>query len=420
MALDVPDRIEGYPDASRYIDAGADPEIVQDPYPTLARVMEHGPVQKAENGRVAGVRLPDNFMFEQNCPEVYFALTYSACRKVGMDAKNFSNASAYGPTLGRTFGETLMALDAPRHTQLKRLVLPAFSHRIVNEDLVKIATPVVNEALDRIVDKGRGELIADFCAGFPFVVVARILGVPDDLAQEAEDLVIAATTMHDDPARALAALDEMNTLYMKVVQAHRQGGYDDLTSALLEAEIDGAKLTDDEVVGFIKQIIAAGLDTTVRATATFIYLMLEHPDQFEDLQRNPDLLENAVYEAMRHQAAGGYLPRVALNDVELEGVRIPAGSGVYGVIHSANRDPARWDDPERFDIRRPRQQFMTLGTGPHACLGANLTIAEQMIALKAVFARLKNLRKDPDRWDDAKLRGFQLRSPTQLPVLWDA
>jgi len=420
MAVDIPDRVIGYPDASRYIDAGIDPDLDHDPFPALARVMEQGPVLKAENGSVAGVRLPDNFMFEQHGHDVYFALSYSACRTVGMDAKNFSNALAYGPTLGRTFGETLMALDAPRHTQLKRLVLPAFSHRIVNEDLVKIATPVVDAALDRIVDKGRGELIADFCAGFPFIVVARILGVPDDLAQEAEDLVIAATMMHTDAAKALAALDSMNALYMKVVKAHREGGYDDLTSALLAAEIGGEKLTDDEVVGFIKQIIAAGLDTTVRATATFIYLMLEHPDQFEDLQRNPDLLENAIYEAMRYQAAGAYLPRIALNDVELEGVRIPAGAGVYGVIHSANRDPARWDDPHRFDIRRPRQQFMTLGTGPHACLGANLTIAEQLIALRAVFGRLKNLRKDPERWHDAQLRGFQLRSPTQLPVLWDA
>lgn len=409
---------QGYPDASRYVDGPIDPAMDRDPFSALGKLMLQGQVVKQEPSGDPALRLPDNMMFSHFGREVYVALSFNAARKVASDAKNFSNELGYA-TLRQTFGETLMTMDGAGHAKMKRLVLPSFGHRIVNEDLVKMATPIVEQTLDAFAGDGQGELISQFTAKFPFLIIAKMFGVPASLAQEAENLVIDGTSMADNPERALAALHGMDAMYQKVVDAHRAQPADDLVQALIDTEVDGVKLSDAEIVSFLKQIMAAGLDTTTRQVANLIYLLLENPDQFDDLKANPELLENAIFEAMRFESAGGSVPRVALHDTEVEGVVIPKGAGVYACIHSANRDPARWDNPDKFDIRRERKQFMTLSAGPHACLGANLTIAEQKIAMTSMLSRLKNLRKDPQRWNDVAIRGFMLRSATQLPVLWD-
>lgn len=409
----------GYADAVAYVDPDIDPAFDRDPQGKIAELVKIGPVLNAGQVEAAGLSIPDNFLFGKSGREVYYALSFEAARRVAMDAKNFSNEEGYGETLRRTFGKTLMSMDGSEHAQMKKLVLPSFSHRVVNEDFVHMAEPIIAAALDQIVPHGRGELVSQFMAIFPFQIIASIFGVPSNLASEAEELMVAATSMGKDPERALAALDGMNAMYQRIVDDHRISQADDLVTALMNTRVDGEQLSDEEIVAFLKQIVAAGLDTTARQTANLVYLLLEHPDQFDDLRANPDLLENAIFEGMRFESAGGFSPRVALHDTEVEGVLIPKGAGVYAVIHGANRDPKRWTDPDIFDIRRPRKQFMTFGAGAHACLGANLTIAEQKIAMEGVLRRLTNLRKDPERWDGTEIRGYQLRSATKLPVLWD-
>lgn len=408
-----------YRTASQYIDFGVDPAFDRDPYTSFAKLRGLGPVVVLTEALQSEFGFPDNLLYRSAGREVFLGLTYNACRTIASDAKNFSVATAYQDTLAKAFGEILITTDGPKHTQLKKLVLPSFAHRIVNEDLVSMAAPLIKKELDEIAPRGRGELIADFTSKFPFQIVAKIFGIPPHLHQEAEELATAGQRMGDDPAGAMAALAGMNAMYLKVVDDHRVNRADDLIGTLLDTEIDGVKLTDDEIVGFLKNIIAGGLDTTSRQVANLIYLLLENPDQFDDLKTNPELLEGAIQEGMRLVAAGGWTPRVALDDVEIEGVLIPKGSGVYPVIHSANRDPSRWENPDRFDIQRPRKMNMSFGAGAHACLGANLSMLEQKVAMKGVLAQLKNLRKDQLRWHDAEMRGINLRSPTQLPVLWD-
>lgn len=409
----------GYADAVVYVDPDIDPDFDRNPQGKIAELLKIGPVVSARQVEAAGLSIPDNFLFAKSGREVFYALSYDAARRVAMDAKNFSNEEGYGETLRRTFGKTLMSMDGSEHAQMKKLVLPSFSHRVVNEDFVRTAGPIITGTLDRIAPQGRGELISEFMAIFPFQIIAQIFGVPAHLAAEAEQLTIAATSMGKDPERALAALDGMNAMYQRIVDDHRISEADDLVTALMKTEVEGERLSDEEIVAFLKQIVAAGLDTTARQTANLVYLLLEHPDQFDDLRANPDLLENAIFESMRFESAGGYSPRVATNDTDVEGIVIPRGAGVYAVIHGANRDPKRWSDPDTFDIRRSRKQFMTFGAGAHACLGANLTIAEQKIAMEGILRKLPNLRKDTDRWAGTEIRGFQLRSATKLPVLWD-
>lgn len=157
----------------------------------------------------------------------------------------------------------------------------------------------------------------------------------------------------------------------------------------------------------------------MRQLGNLVYLLLENPEQFEDLRNNPDLLDAAIWESLRVICAGGYSPRVSTRDTEVCGVKIPAGSGIYAVTHSANRDPSRWENPDKFDIRRKKLPIASFGFGVHTCLGMALSLAEQRIAMSLLLSRMPNLQKDPDNWPGTVVRGFQLRSPTRLPVLWD-
>jgi cytochrome P450 len=412
--------VDDYPIATPYVDFGIDAAFDLDPYTPLLELAKRRPVVEGKDGAFGGVPVPDNFLFGLNGVQTFLALSYDAWRQVAMDHETFSSEKGYELTLGKVFGKTLMNMDEPEHGRYKKLVLPSFSHRMVTNELAKIAEPIIDECLNQIEKQGRGELIAGFATKFPYLIVAKLFGVPPEFADESERLVVASLRMGADPGSAIAAFGQMNALYQKIVDQHKAAPQDDLTSLLLRTEVDGQKLSDEEVVSFLKQIVAAGLDTTVRQFGNLIYLLLENPEQFADLRANPDLLESAIWESLRRIAAGGMIPRIALKDTEVCGVRIPKGAGVYAVIHVANLDAIRWPDPLKFDIRRKRTPIATFGSGVHSCLGMSLAIAELSIAMRAVLSRLKNLRKDPVRWSDSVVRGYQLRSPTKLPVIWDA
>lgn len=410
---------EDYVSASHYVDFEIDPQFDEDPIGALFPILEQKTVVAGRNNLFDGVPVPNNNFFPNEDQDVFLVLGYEAWRQFSTDRESFANNPAYMRSIGKVFGKTLMTMDEPDHSHYKKLIMPSFSHRSVTTDIAGIAGPIVENCLDNIVKNGRADLVSEFTLHFPYLIVAKLFGVPPDLAQEAHRLVIQSMLLGDDPAAAMAAFEGMNSLYMEVVKRHKVGKHDNLTSMLMETEVDGVRLSDEEVVSFIKMIMAAGLDTTVRQTANLIYLLLENPDQFEDLKANPDLLEPAIWEASRLISAGGNQPRWAIKDTMLDGVHIPAGSGVYGMLQLANVDPRVFNDPLKFDIRRKKKPIATFGAGPHVCLGMSLSLVEMKLAMQGVLDRLPNLRKDPDHWDQVKVRGLQLRSPTILPVLWD-
>lgn len=411
---------KGYASPSHYIDFEVDPAFDEDPVGALFPVLEKKTVVAGRNNIFDGVHVPNNNFYPNEDQDVFLVLGFEAWRQFSSDNEAFANNPAYMRAIGKAFGKTLMTMDEPDHSHYKRLIMPSFSHRSVTTDIASLAAPIISECLDQVAHKGRGELMSEFTLHFPYLIVAKLFGVPPDLAQEAHSLVINSMRLGDDPAAAMAAYEGMEKLYMEVVQRHKVGEHDNLTSMLMDTEVNGVRLTDEEVVSFIKMIMAAGLDTTVRQTSNLIYLLLENPEQFEDLKANPDLLESAIWESTRLIPAGGNQPRWAVRDTVLDGVHIPKGSGLYGILNLANVDPRIWEDPLKFDIRRKKRPIASFGTGPHVCLGMSLSLVEMKIAMEGVLERLPNLRKDPEYWDQVKVRGLQLRSPTMLPVLWDA
>ena len=199
--------------------------------------------------------------------------------------------------------------------------------------------------------------------------------------------------------------------------ARRREPRDDLISTLARAEIDGERLSDDEIYSFLRLLLPAGVETTYRSTGNLLFGLLSNPEQLEAVRADRSLIPQAIEEAIRWDAPLLIITRVATRDTELAGVRIPAGSSVMPMLGSANRDETRWDDPDRFDIFREAKPHIGFGHGTHVCLGMHLARLEMRVALELLFDRLPNLRLDP-AGDDPHIRGQVFRSPTSLPVLF--
>ena len=409
-----------YPDASHYTDGDIDRAFQLDPVTPMLELAKAGPILKrGDDRRVQGVAIPNGLILPDGERDIYFALSYDACLEVLMDNKRFSSEKAMENSLKKSADKNMTAMDDPEHRYYKKLILPSFTHRIVNEELDRVARPIVVNLLDKIAASGEAELISTFAVRFPFDIVATLFGVPLSLAEECAELTGYVLAPAVDMERAMAARDRLYELYQIVIDEHRDNPTDDLTTMLLETEVDGDSLTDAEIRMFIFQIVGAGLDTTARQMSTLIMQLLDHPDQFELLRRQPGLHEAAIFESLRTCPAASLAARVALEDSEICGVQLPEGAGIYTSFITANRDEQRWPNPNEFDITRDMQRSLSFGYGIHSCLGQHLAMVEMKIALEELINRLPNLRKDKRRWQSVKLCGYQMRSPTQLPVCWD-
>jgi cytochrome P450 len=195
-----------------------------------------------------------------------------------------------------------------------------------------------------------------------------------------------------------------------------------MISELVRAEIDGEKLDDEDIYSFLLLLLPAGIETTYRSLGSLLHNLLTNPDQLEAVRQDRKLVPKAIEENLRTDSPIQVVPRLTLRETELAGVKIPADSMVIPLLGAANRDPAFIDNPERFDITRPLVKHITFGNGVHTCIGLHLAKMEIGIAMNKLLDRLPNLRYDWDKAKaiDAHIRGKTFRSPTAVPVLWDA
>jgi cytochrome P450 len=187
----------------------------------------------------------------------------------------------------------------------------------------------------------------------------------------------------------------------------------------VKADIDGEKLTDEAINSFLLLLLPAGAETTYRSSGNLLFLLLTHPDQLAAVQRDRTLVDQAIEEALRLEPPLLMINRTATEDVELGGVTIAAGVDVSTCLGSANHDETRWENPDAFDIFRAPKQHVAFAFGPHMCLGMHLARLETRVVVNAVLDRLPAVRLDPDG-DDPHIRGMIFRSPTSVPVLFDA
>jgi cytochrome P450 len=304
------------------------------------------------------------------------------------------------------------------HRINRALVSPAFRQRLMPGLIGPLLEPVAHELVDRFEARGEADLVADFTSRYPFLIINRLLGLPRHAEEEVRRWGITMLDIQRNHDGALQASREFMEFVDPILQERRESPGDDLLSTLATTEVEGQRLTDEEIFNFLRLLFPAGADTTYLGLGSTIYRLLTNSDQLELVLANPDEeCRWAGEEALRLDPPTSWIPRLNPRDVVWHGIDIPAGAPMMLGIMAANRDPAVYDDPDRFDVKRHPQVVMTFGYGEHFCLGAHLARTELQIALKVIVERLPNLRLTTA--DGVRITGtihHLLRGPTKLPV----
>ncbi|HEU4760617.1 MAG TPA: cytochrome P450 [Dehalococcoidia bacterium] len=369
------------------------PGVHADPYPMYRQLREEDPVHWSE--------LMDSWVLTRY-DDMVAVLTdgarFSADRR---SARNRFTQMAeqveqeFGP-FGRT--PTMLTSDPPLHTRLRRLVSKAFTPRAV-ENLRPRIQDIVDHILAGVREGGGMDIIWDLAYPLPVIVIAEMLGVaPEDrdkFKRWSDDVVatlggpfIAPDVMQ----RAQASVTELSDYFKGIIGQRRQEPRDDLISGLIAAEEQGQVLSEDEILATCILLLVAGNETTTNLIGGSVLTLLQHPQQLEQLRRDPALIQTAVEELLRFAGPVHATGRVVKEDMEIGGQAIKEGQVAFCVLAAGNRDPAQFADPETVDIGRQPNEHLAFGDGIHFCLGAPLARAEAQIAIGSLVERFPKLR----------------------------
>jgi cytochrome P450 len=317
--------------------------------------------------------------------------------------------------MGPVMGKTLLEQEGNEHRSSRALVSPLFRAKLLERWRTELIEVVVHELIDRFAPRGQADLVREFTFAFPVQVIARLMGLPREDYVRFQQLSIELLSVVYDWDVGMAASATLKEYFAEILGQRRKDPQDDLISTLAESEIDGQRLSDDEIFAFLLLILPAGVETTYRASGNLLVAMLTEPGLMEALRADRQLLRGAIEEAMRWEPPISTVVRVAHKDCELGGIAIPAGTNVSVSVAAANRDPAHYPDPDRFDPTRRNIAHLTFGAGPHVCLGMPLARLEAAVAIGALLDRLPDLRADPAA-PYPSITGVAFRSPAALPV----
>ena len=332
-----------------------------------------------------------NPVFKDERTRIWQVFRYEDVLSILTDYSRFSS-QAYELT-GGFLSNSLIAKDPPDHRKLRNLVNQAFTPRAVAH-LSDRVTQITQELLDEVRHKGAMDIVSDIAFPLPAKVIAELLGVPG------EDWNIFQRWARVDSSDAASRREsgqsmqeEMFNYFTNLLEERRRSPREDLISSLSVAEVDGERLSEPELLSFCTLLLAAGQETTKNLITNAIVCLTDHRESMERLINEPALMPTAIEEILRFLPPVWFLFRQTKADVELAGQHIPANQVVLAWTASANRDPARFPDPDRFDIEREPNRHLAFGHGIHFCVGAPLARLEAKIALPMMLQQLKNLQR---------------------------
>ena len=372
-----------------------------DPYPEWALARRRGPVETATLLGMQSVRV----------------LRHADVEAVLRDPEAFSSEINHR-TMGPYMGRIMLGMDGHRHTQYRNLVSRAFRAAALERWERELVRPTIEALVGSIAPLGRAELVRDVTSQYPVRVIAGIVGVPvwDHARFQAWAQEIAMGPA--DPERGLAASRAMREYLAPIVEERRRDPRDDLISDLVHAEVDGERLDDEDIMGFLRLLMPAGAETTFRVMGNCLVALLTHPEVLARVRRDPSLVPRAVEETLRWETSITMVNRVATRDARVGGCPVAAGASLLLLIGSANRDEARWDRPDEWDPGRPEQSHLAFGWGRHLCLGMHLARLELRVGIATLLERLPHLRLDPAA-PPPRIVGTAFRGPERLDVLFD-
>jgi cytochrome P450 len=310
----------------------------------------------------------------------------------------------------------MLFLDPPDHTRVRTLAARAFTPRRV-EVLRGHIREITNQLLDAVEAKGRMEVIGDVGAPLPAIVTTEMLGVPSRdwkmLRRWSTDFAEMLGNFQHNPGRAarvLQSLEEMTAYFQAAVRQQAEEPSEGLVNALAQAEVNGDRFSEEEVVANLIVTMVGGLETTTNLIGNGLLSLLRHPEQLERLRGDPELIPSAVEELLRYESPSQHTARLAPEDVELGGRQIRRRQAVIAVMGAANRDPERFPEPDRLDLGRQDNRHLAFGWAGHFCFGAPLARIEGQIAFGALLSRFPDLQLEPEplAWrENLGLRGLK-------------
>ncbi|NLE78538.1 MAG: cytochrome P450 [Rhodococcus sp.] len=339
------------------------------------------------------------------------------------DSKRLSSANgvsldpaAYGPHAHKTM--SFLAMDDPRHMRMRQLVSRGFTPRRVNE-LEDRILELTDRYLDPALASGEFDWITEFAGKLPMDVISELMGVPEpdraELRRLADLVVHREDGVQDVPVAAMESSLQLVVYYADMLAERRKKPTDDLTSALLEAEIDGDRLTDDEIIGFMFLMVVAGNETTTKLLGNALYWGSRNPDEVRPVLDEPEHVTDWVEETLRYDTSSQIVARTAAVDLDYYGQTIPAGDKVLILIGSANRDSDAFEDADEFRIGRDSStKIASFGGGTHFCLGAHMARLEAKIALTRFADKVREF--DVDESGAERVHSTNVRGFAKLPV----
>jgi cytochrome P450 len=394
-------------------DYGMGMYTTRDPFPRYEKLRAEGPLLETDLSTWYPPLVPPG-----EDPLGWVALSYRAVTHIAREAEIFSS-SKYQVTGDAVMGKNLLSMDPPEHTRYRNLINQAFSPKALESWERDVVRPLTRQTIEEFAERGRADLTRDLTFRFPARIIARLFGVPDEHLGDFQRWGVELQCVLFDFDRGVEASRKLTELFREVIEDHRQRPRPDLLSGLIDVELDGERLDEEEILGFMRLLLPAGIETTYRGAGNVFFSLLTHPEQLAAVNEDRGLLRRTVEEALRWQPmlAGGL--RFATRDAEIEGVKLREGDMVYLCWAAANRDPVRWRRPERFDIHRDYLPHLTFGYGAHRCLGIHLARLEMKVALELAMDLLPGLRLDLEA-EDVHVSGDGFRGPVSLPVVWDA
>ncbi|WP_408896883.1 cytochrome P450 [Nocardioides sp. R1-1] len=392
-----------------------DYDFQDDPYPTYRRLRDEAPVFHAEADDLWVISRHQH-VFEVLRDDV----TFSNRMGVSLDA------SAWSPEAHRVM--SFLGLDGAEQSRIRRLVSAAFTPRRVRE-----LTPEVEELTERYLartlaanaERGEADWIGDLAGKLPMDVISEMMGVPvadrDEVRRLADLVVHREDGVRDVPQAGMEASFALFEYYGDMVARRRRTPSDDLTSALVAAEVDGDRLTDGEIMAFLFLMVVAGNETTTKLLGNALFHLSAHPAQLAEVLAAPALVPAWIEETLRHDTSSQMLARYVVADAEVGGVRIPAGAKALVLLGSANRDERVFTEPTTYDIHRDKaelSQILSFGTGRHFCLGANLARLEARIVLEALVRRVTGFEVHAER--AVRVHSTSVRGFAALPVTFSS
>ncbi len=399
-------------------------EYRANPFPTYALMRREAPIYSfVEDGPVPWTRGRVWYVFR-------YADSVEVLRDTNRYVKDFQLAftpQEIGempemPYFVRAIADSLIAKENPEHGRLRRLVNEPFSARIVERrrsDMERI----VEDLIDAVEEQGSMDLIGDFAFQLPITVITTMLGLPPEdgprLREWAADNAGAPRT-EEEMRSSSERMESLFEYLREELTARRREPRDDLMSALLEAESDGRRLDDEEMLSMIGLIVGAGFETTMSMIGNAVLNLLRHPEAKERLAREPQLIGTAFEELQRYEGSVyAATPRWVAEDVDFHGHQLLRGDRIFPMILSANRDEEQFSDADRLDLERHPNRHIGFGLGPHFCLGGPLARIESQVAINALLRRLPDLRlavpEEELEWIDSPI----IHGPKKMPVTWD-